>query len=484
MSLDVGTISAVKDELCERLISAKIDKIQQPQRDMIILTTRSRAGDVSKLLISVCMQDMRVHLTQHTFENPDTPPMFCMLLRKYLTGARIEEILQPPNERLLEFVLKASTAMGDPSSRHLIIELFGRIPNIILTDSDRIIIDCLRRVGGDADGRRMILPGLRYAAPESNPLLCRENPAQKLQNGSISQILDATFTQRSKTDNMRVRAATLIKTVKTTQKRLSRKLAAQKTELEQTAKREYYKECGDIIMANMHLIKKGDGVLIADDFYSDIAGAKREIPLDPLKTPQKNAAKYYKDYTKARNAKRHLTEQIKSGECELEYIESVLEQLARAENEQDLDDIRDELMQSNYLKLLSRNTKNVKKIRKIESKPIQIKSSSGVQILIGRNNTQNDKLTFKTASRFDTWLHAQKIHGAHVIIKSNGQAVDEATLLEAAGAAAFYSAARNAGKVPVDYTLVKYVKKPSGAKPGMVIYSEFKTVYVKPEVKC
>ena len=490
MTLDILTLTALKDELCESLIGKKIDKIQQPERDMIIMSLRGRPDDARRLLISVNVNDTRIHLTEHMFSNPESPPMFCMLLRKHLIGARIDSIYQPLSERIFEFSLSSSTALGDASAKRLIMELFGHVPNVILTDSDGIIIDCLRRISGDLRGKRMLLPGLKYTAPESvNVSKHVETGIKKSQQtidassldivgSSISQRLDEVFTHKLKGDNMRRRSSSLNKTMKTAHKRTSRRLAAQTAELGETARRDYYRECADIIMANMHSIKTGDELLVADDFYAENE-AKREIKLDPLLNPQRNAALYYKAYTKARNAVDRLTEQISYGKMELEYIESVIEQIARAESEHELQEIRTEIVKSKYLK--EKNV-NSKKAKKIQSKPLQLKSSTGLQILVGKNNTQNDLVTFKIATKSDIWLHVQKLHGAHVIIKTGGLDVDDVTLQEAASIAVYYSAARHAGKVLVDYTLVKNVKKTPAARPGMVIYTDYKTIVVEGEL--
>jgi len=222
-------------------------------------------------------------------------------------------------------------------------------------------------------------------------------------------------------------------------------------------------------------MKKGQIELVAEDFYSQ-DGGKRSIRLDPLKTPQQNAARYYKEYSKAKNAEKYLTEQMQLGENELEYLESVLEEIEQAEGERDLFSIREELTQTGYIRAHKQG-----KAKTTEPTPRQFTSSSGKQILAGRNNTQNDRLTLKTALKSDIWLHTQKAHGAHVIISCNGEAPDETSLHEAAVIAAYYSSARSGGKVPVDYALIKHVKKPAGGRPGKVIYTDYKTIVAVPD---
>ncbi|MDR2600288.1 MAG: NFACT family protein [Oscillospiraceae bacterium] len=478
--MNYSLLSAVKDELKAKIVGSRIDKIRQPERDLIILSLRGQTG-VLKLLISVSTSDTRVHLTTGEFENPKSPPMFCMLLRKHLQNAKISDIFQPEGERVLYIILKTSSALGEPSNKQLILEMFGRKPNIILTDSDGIIIDCLRRISGDMLGNRMLLPGLKYQEPPAaNKQLTDEIINDKHETNNISATLDTKFTNDGKDERMRQRSSNLSKTMKTAQKRVIRRIEAQKKELDDTSRRDYYRECGDILTANMHLIKKGDTILIADDFYSKDGKIKREISIDPLKSPQQNAARYYKLYTKARNASNILVEHIKNGENELHYIESVIEQISRAKSEEELEDIRNELSQTGYIKAFKLNKTKHNKQKHTELKPLVFTSTNGIKILVGRNNIQNDKLTFKIASRSDIWLHTQKIHGAHVIIQADGREVDDITLKEAAEIAAYYSAGKNDKKVQVDYTMLKNVKKPTGARPGMVIYTDYKTIMVKP----
>jgi len=422
-----------------------------------------------------------------------------MLLRKHLTGAKITDITQPPAERILKITLQTSNAIGLESEKCLLLEMFGRTPNIILIDREGVIIDCLRRIGGELSGKRLVLPGLYYHAPA--PVSCNSSSLSSIgHNGekSISEELDEKYTRKAQMERIRNRCSSMMKSMKTSRDRLIRKVAAQKAELFETEKRELLRQSGDIITTNMHLIKKGQRVLISEDYYS-VSNAERKIELDPLKTPQQNAAKYYKAYTKAKNAQVHLTEQITKGEAELEYIESVIEQISRVETMQELDEIRSELMSTGFISNRdpgrgtnrstgrdnSRNTGRGQKQKKIqkqaESSPIEFISTSGMRIMAGKNNTQNDRLTFKTASRSDIWLHAQKIHGAHVVISTGGIEADEATLYEASAIAAYYSAARAAGKAPVDYTHVKNVKKLPGGRPGMVTYTGFKTVIAAPD---
>jgi predicted ribosome quality control (RQC) complex YloA/Tae2 family protein len=295
---------------------------------------------------------------------------------------------------------------------------------------------------------------------------------------SFSGMLDAFYSKRESEESARQRTQVLMKTVKTLRDRRAKKLANQKEELKATYGRERLREIGDILMANLHNLKKGLSSVRLNDFYSEDSG-EIEIKLDPLLTPQQNAAKYYKEYTKKKNAERHLTEQIEIGESELMYLESVLDELSRAASERDVAEIRQELQRMGYIRAKSGG----KKEKEVKSKPLRFVSSSGFQVLVGKNNSQNDELTFKTAERFDLWLHTQRVHGSHVVVSLKGREVDDRTLEEAAILAAYFSQASQGQKIPVDYTLIKNVKKPPHAKPGMVIYTDYKTIFVTPDEK-
>jgi predicted ribosome quality control (RQC) complex YloA/Tae2 family protein len=260
--------------------------------------------------------------------------------------------------------------------------------------------------------------------------------------------------------------------------RAARKLANQRKELEATYDRERLRQLGDIVMANLHRITRGQIRLTAEDFY-DPDMKEIEITLSPTLSPQQNAAKFYKDYTRAKNAEKYLTEQIAKGETELDYLSSVLDTLNRAESDRDLAEIRQELVSGGYL----REVGGKKKMKLPPSKPMEFRSSEGFLIHVGRNNRQNDQLTLKTAQKNDIWLHTQKIHGSHVIIECEGRQPGDQTVTEAATLAAYYSQAREGQNVPVDYTPVKFVKKPAGAKPGMVIYTTYSTAFVTPDAK-
>lgn len=577
MPLDALCLSGVVHELQNALSGAKIDKIYQPGRDEVVLALRAPAGNV-KLLLSANPSHPRAHLTQISRENPDKPPMFCMLLRKHLSGARLLELVQPPMERVVDLRLEALDELGDRVERRLVLEAMGRHSNLILLDGEGRIMDCLRRVDSDMSARRQVLPGLFYrlppaqekldpssldraalesalaAAPEESqadkwlldtfgglsPLICRElafraggatdarlhqmgeggrsrlldelegllrsvqensfTPVMLEKEGhpsdftfqpisqygpavscvpfpSFSALLDRFYEQRENQERVRQRSQDLIRSVTNARDRAARKIGLQEQELAATRDRERLRQFGDIITSNLHAMEKGMSRLTAADFY-DPECPQIHIPLDPLLTPQQNAAKYYKEYNKAKTAESILTLQLEKGRRDLDYLNSVLEAIALAEGERDLQEIRQELTDTGYLR---RPSKARDRGKRVASKPMEFRSSSGLRISVGKNNTQNDLLTTKQAFKSDLWFHTQKIHGSHVILWTEGGQPDLTSIQEAAQLAAWFSQGRESGKVAVDYTPVKYVKKPGGARPGMVVYTTYETAYVAPD---
>ena len=576
MPIDAVFLESLRCELQEQLLACRVDKVQQPERDTILLSMRGPNGG-GKLLLTASPNHPRIQLTSLSFENPAQPPMFCMLLRKHLTGGRLVSISQPPLERLVELTFDCIDEMGTPCQKKLILEIMGRNSNLILTGADGRILDCLRRVDFEMSEQRQVLPGLYYHLPPTqgkcspwdaseeelrallcaqktqkmadsflletfgglSPLLCRElayavfgqvdldlsqlTDAQRedaagklfaaldrLHTGkrtpvilvrderpwdftcipirqyedlitqepqpSFSALLDTFYAKRDSLERMRQKTQALRKTLTNLHNRTARKLANQQKELEATFDREHLRRLGDIVTANLHVISRGQARLTAVDFY-DPEMKEIDIPLNPAISPQQNAAKFYKDYQKAKTAEKVLTEQIAKGEAELSYLASVLDELSRVESERDMQDIRQELTEGGYL----RETGQKKKMKLPASKPMVFRSSDGFEILVGRNNRQNDLLTCKLAQKQDIWLHTQKIHGSHVIIACAPETPPDRTVTEAMQLAAFFSQAREGQNVPVDYTRVKNVKKPAGAKPGMVIYDHYSTAVVTPD---
>lgn len=560
MPLDAVCLTAVADELRGRLVGGRVDKIHMPARDDVLFSLRASGGN-ARLLISASNNMARAHITAAARENPAAPPMFCMLLRKHLSGARLADIEQPQMERTLLFHFDASDEIGVVARKTLAAELMGRHSNVILVGPDGRIVDCIKRVDAEMSERRQVLPGLFYHLPPGqdkrdplatdeaewarllaakppeqplddwlmklfsglSPLVCREIAHRARTGGALetvlawrtmalerrftpclledgdgpvdfsywpvtqyggqytrrrtdgfSALLDAYYTGRDARARMKSSAQATAKTLVTLRDRLRRKLAVQRTEWEAARDRERLREYGDILTAHLHLLAPGMREAALHDFYH---GEDVVIPLDPRLSPQQNAARYYKDYRRAKTAEETLVREMEKGRAEADYLDSVLDALDRAEIPAELREIMEELAQGGYIK--RRREKNPRK--EAPSPPLRFVSSSGVPILAGRNNRQNDFLTMKTAARGDLWLHTQKIPGSHVIVPLGGAEPDDVTLREAAVIAATLSQASASPKVPVDYTRAAHVKKPPGAKPGMVTYERFKTVLAAPD---
>ena len=568
MAFDAFFMGAVLQELQNTAIGGRVEKIHQPSRDTVILHLRCESGRY-KLLLAANPAAPRLHLTNSNPENPDQPPMFCMLLRKHLSGARLSKIQQLPMERMAQFYFDCTDEMGYPTQKQLVIELMGRTCNLYLLDAQGRILDCLRRIGLDESAHRAALPGLLYQLPEPmakkdprsmgqpdflsllelpgadkladrlmdslgglSPLVCREaalfsagdtdqricnmdlsTVSEKLflffrehithpapyffstsdgtpkqfafcpiyqygtcqQAASFGQLLDDFYVVRDRKDAMRQKSQALRKVITNLCQRLTRKLAIQEKELSATYDRERLRQLGDIVTANLHRITKGQTVLQAEDFYDENMKTV-EIPLSVTLSPQQNAAKFYKDYTRMKTAEKELTRQIELGQQELTYLQSVLDELNRAETDGELEEVRQELQQGGYI----RPDSGKKRMKQAKLAPMRFESTDGYPIYVGRNNRQNDELTFKSARKDDLWLHAQKVHGSHVIISCGGTTPPDDTVTQAAQLAAYYAESTGGQNIPVDVTLVKQVKKTPGGKPGMVIYHTYRTVIVNP----
>jgi predicted ribosome quality control (RQC) complex YloA/Tae2 family protein len=294
---------------------------------------------------------------------------------------------------------------------------------------------------------------------------------------TFSHLLDDYYQAKETADQVKQKGQDFLKSLTKARQRLEKRIALQEQELAETKNREQNRIYGDLITSNLYRMEKGARTLVTENYY-DPEGKEVTIPLDPLKTPQQNAAKYYKLYTKARTAEKMLTIQVEKGRGEAEYLDSVLDSISRAEGDRDLEEIRQELVETGYLR---RKGKAKDRMKRPATKPLEFRSSAGLRISVGRNNLQNDRLTTKQAGKWDYWFHTQKIHGSHVILWSEGETPDDQSLQEAAVLAAWFSQGREGKKIPVDYTPVKFVKKPAGAKPGMVVYTTYQTAYVDPD---
>ena len=571
MPLDAISLRALVEELRPQLLNLRIDKVQQPARDQVVLLLRGN----KRLLLNAGANAPRLQLTNLLRDNPAEPPMFCMLLRKHLVGARVADITQPGLERLVRMELDVTDDFGQPGRRTLVLEAMGRRSNLILLDGEGRVIDCMRRVDAEMSAARQVLPGLFYEQPASTgrlpfleeteegfreklsqvnpevqldrflldayfgiaPLMARElafracgetdgrlcgldadarerfeaaffqfagnvnvnnftpillkrdgvpfefSALQVHQYGlaaetevfeSFSALLDSFYEAKEKQERVRQRGADLIRTATTARDRVRRKLALQEKDYAATQERDALRLSGDLITANLYRMERGARKLVCQNYYDENL-AEVTIPLDPLLTPQQNAAKYYKRYTKAKTAEKYLREQMALARRDLSYLESILQEIDQAESEQDFMDIRSEMRDAGFIR------KQGKKVPQRPSKPREFRTSGGFRVLVGRNNRQNDKLTLKDADYRDLWFHVQKLHGSHAILVTNGREPGDQDITEATILAAYFSQAKDSANVPVDCTQVKNVKKPAGARPGMVIYTTYRTVNVTPE---
>ena len=579
MPLDAVVLSGLRQELERTVIGGRIDKIYQPERDEIILNIRGM-GENLRLLFSANPSNARVHTGKMTRDNPQSPPMFCMLMRKLFSGGIIREVYQPPMERILEFKIDTMDELGSVLQRRIVFELIGRMSNLILLDDEGRIVDSLRRIDTDITGRRQILPGMfyRYPPPQDkenplnvsveqisaivesapsekradkwiletffgispliareiafrstgdvSPVFCEMDLAQKqcftaelselfslMQSGdlipymlldddipydisyipitqydsgydnkkyqSFSVLVETFFEKRAAVARIKQQVQALGRVVSPILDRVRRKVENQKRELLEAKERERLRKYGDLIMANLNTVPRGSRIARVENFY-DAEGGLIDIPLDPRLSVQKNAAKYYKDYNRKKTAEKILDEQIRAGENEIQYLESVMDMLKRAETIKDTEELREELKHTGYLKNTDKRRK--KKPNTVDQRPPrEFRTSGGFTVLCGRNNLQNDKLTLKFAHKDDIWFHVQKLPGSHVILRSEGREPDDRTYTEAAMIAAEYSQAKGGQNVAVDYTRVRNVKKPPGSKPGVVIYDPYFTAYVTPE---
>ena len=576
MALDGMFLYQLRQELAEKALDARVDRIHQPTREEIIIALRWKGG-AGKLLLSANAGSPRIHFTETSPENPKQPPMFCMLLRKHLGSARLVRMEQVGMDRILHLVFESVNELGDLVELTLAMEIMGRHSNIILIDQNGRIIDAIKRIDAEMSSVRQILPGMLYQLPPAqadkldllhtqvgeivekiaeaggreiskallqtvlgmSPLTCREadnyavhtadvragemsqQQKQRLEEwlsmlqlrlrehsgvptillessgkprdfaflpihqyrgalivremNSYSALLDSFYAERDLIDRMKQRSHDLLRLLANTSDRIARKIAAQEEELKECANREKLKQNGDLIHANLYQMEKGQSVLRVQNFYEEDLPLV-DIPLDPALTPSQNAQKYYSEYRKQDTAEKKLQELIEQSREEIQYLDTVFDSLARAVKESELTAIREELSETGYIKSYKGKNKKPEKLL-----PLEYRSSDGFTILVGRNNVQNDRLTLKEAHNYDMWFHTQKIPGSHTIVIADGKQIPNRTLEEAAVIAAYHSRARDSALVPVDYTIIKNVKKPSGAKPGKVIYDRFETAVVTPD---
>lgn len=552
MAMDGLALNAIATEL-GALIGGKIDRIQTPDQDRIVLLIRTNAG-TKRLLFSAHAENGRLQTTLHTFENPQQAPAFCMLLRRWLVGGRIQSIEQRGLDRVCTLEISARNELFDEVTLKLVFELTGKHANAVLVDPNGAILDALRRVPPSDAYARVILPSFRYepiapsgkrnpfeadsallheiyaangdvpralvrllegvskstaealftAAPNADALMqlfSRMKAAQyepcvlfdadgapqavlpfhapmhhaQKPFDTLSAALDCYYERRDAHVLLHRKSAELRKTLATHISRARNKYAAFRQTLQDGDSFEQYRVYGELILANLHLGAPNREEALVTDYYCD-PPQKRTIPLVSSLSMQENAKRYFKLYRKGKLAKAYASANIDALADEIAYLEGQAENIEKCETVYELAEIREELIREQYLRAPQ---KPVSKPSKQSSAPMLFRSSDGIAIYVGKNNRQNDRLTLQTARANQMWLHVKNMPGSHVLIDLDGEPPAQ-TLLEAAMLAAYYSQARFSEGVPVDYTLRRNVKKPAGARPGMVLYSTNRTLYVTP----
>lgn len=569
MAFDAAMMAAVAHELDTLLAGSRIEKVLQPEKDEIVLMFRVPGRETCRLSISAGANNPKLGITSAVKENPAVPPMFCMLLRKHLSGSRLLSVRQLDFERAVELTFEAYDELGFVCSKSIIAEIMGKYSNIIFCDKDRRIISPIKTVDFTTSQKRQVLPGMMYEMPppqdKKNPLeetragflaecsrlpddiddkfitstylglsrltaqeiihrgggnierladafmsvmgdikgkrftpvLLRDSEGKPLEYsfmpitqygrnsgvenvtcGSFGELLDEYFGARDRIDRIRQRSADILHLLNSIEARIKKKRSLQHADLKNCEKKDELRRAGDLITANLYRIKKGAGKAKLTDYYSEDL-REIEVTLDSRITPAQNAQLYYKKYAKAKTAETILRQQLKLSAAELEYIETVFDALTRAESEADLNEIRRELYEAGYAS--KSRSLNMTQQKKQTSKPLELLTDGGYRLWCGKNNIQNDHVTFKLADKNDWWFHVKGRPGSHVVMECDGEEPPELDFTQAAIVAATYSADAEGVNVPVDYTLVKNVKKPPASKPGYVTYSTNWTAYVTPD---
>ena len=540
MSFDGFFLHHMTEELRHELLGGRIQKINQPFEQELVLQIRSNRQS-HKLLLSAHSVFGRVQLTDTTFENPAVPNTFIMVMRKYLQGAVIEAIQQVENDRILEISVSNKNEIGDSVAVTLVIEIMGKHSNIILLDkASGKIIEAIKHVGFSQNSYRTILPGSTYVAPPQtgslNPFTVGDeklfeilqteeiepkrlqqifqglgrdtatelsgclttdrlktfraffaSPTQpslteksfsallfsdsKTQMSTLSELLDTFYKDKAERDRVNQQASELIRRVENELEKNRKKLGKQEEELLATENAEEFRQKGELLTTFLHQVPNDQNQVELDNYYT---GEKIIISLDKALTPNQNAQRYFKRYQKLKEAVKHLTSFIEETRATILYLESVETALAQA-SLTEIAEIREELIQTGFIRRRQRE-----KIHKRQKPEKYLATDGKTIILVGRNNLQNDELTFKMAKKDELWFHAKDIPGSHVVITGNLQPSDEVKT-DAAELAAYFSKARLSNLVQVDMIEVKKLNKPTGGKPGFVTYTGQKTLRVTPD---
>ncbi|PKE63782.1 NFACT family protein [Macrococcoides caseolyticum] len=525
------------------LETARINKITQPDQFTVILTIRANRKN-QKLMLSIHPNFARMQITNNQLDNPFEPPMFLRVLRKHIEGGIVERIEQIGNDRIVHFTINNTDEIGDRIKRHLYLEIMGKHSNIILTDDSNKILDSFKHLTPNTNSARTLMPGFNYEFPPTDkktnpftvdtisdkldntlsihkavlrllegfsPLAVKEMLSmdtdvdiafnrfmQTLQTNastfsidgkedfyfrpvahgiytesysSLSEMLDIYYKDRAVRERVRNQTNDLSRHLNSLLQKNKKKLAKLVDELEQTKQMDEMNLYGELITSNMYQLKQGMDEFITKNYYNEETVT---IPLNPRKSPAENAQYYYKQYNRLKTRKAHATEQIKATQDEIAYIETIQMQLDHISVD-DIDDIRTELAEQNLIK----KKHKTKQSKKQQSSIDYYLSRDGQEIVVGRNNLQNEYITHKLGRNNYLWFHTKDIPGSHVVILDSNPT--DGTVEDAAMLAGYFSKAQGSSKIPVDYTEIKHVHKPSGAKPGFVTYTDQRTVMVTPE---
>ena len=541
MSFDGFFLHHMVEELRAELLNGRIQKINQPFDQELVLQIRSNRQS-HRLLLSAHPVFGRIQLTETTFENPAQPSTFIMVLRKYLQGAVIESIEQIENDRIVEITVSNKNEIGDDIQAALIIEIMGKHSNILLVDkSSNKVLEVIKHIGFSQNSYRTLLPGATYIAPPStealNPftikdeklfeiLQTQELTAKNLQSlfqglgrdtaielenlltdnrlskfrdffkqetkpcltdksfscvpfstkieghfSSLSQLLDVFYKDKAERDRVKQQASELIRRVENELQKNRQKLKKQEKELQATENAEEFRQKGELLTTFLHQVPNDQDQVVLDNYYTN---QPITISLDKALTPNQNAQKYFKRYQKLKEAVKYLTDLIEETKATILYLESVETVLNQAGLDE-IAEIREELIQTGFIRRRQRE-----KIQKRKKPEKYLASDGKTIILVGRNNLQNEELTFKIARKEELWFHAKDIPGSHVVISGNLNPSDEVKT-DAAELAAYYSKGRLSNLVQVDMIEVKKLNKPTGGKPGFVTYTGQKTLRVTPD---
>ncbi|MBP2069756.1 Rqc2 family fibronectin-binding protein [Anaerococcus nagyae] len=572
MSYDGIVTRKVVNEIREKLLGGKIQKITQPSKNDIVLNVYSM-GKSYKLLLSANNNEARINLTQKKYENPDIPPNFTMVLRKHINQAKIIDIIQKDLDRVVIFSISSIDEMGFDTSKKLIVEIMGKYSNIILVDDNYKVIDSIKRVNENMSSIRQILPGVKYEFVDNDkyditdesfdydikkldqklsdstrpdkifhktytgfsPIvgkeliyragidsrinwgLVSESEKDRLNNllyelrdeiingnlksftysddkkikefhtiklshldfkeksySTMSESIEEFYNINKSHDRLNQIKTSLIKKINSHIKNTNKKLNILSNNILQESKIEGLRKNGDLLSANVHKISKGDNKIVLDDFYDN--NKKIEIKLDPTKTPWENTENYYTKAKKIKNSVDYAKKDIPRQNDYLEYLNQLCDFINRSQSIEDLNDIRDEMIENNLIKKSHKH-----KIKNKKSKPYHYKTKNGSDIYVGKNSKQNDYITLKLANKDDLWFHVKDVPGSHVILRSDN--INDEDINIASYLAAVNSSISSDNKINIDYTEKKNVNKAKGAKPGMVYYENFSTITIDTNLK-